>query len=251
MAIPGPRRHQTVEDAPDARLRRKHVGELCRKLHRQVSIAVAAVVVSLSVTGFLLNHPGWLGAPSERTLSLAANPLDPDRLLRGTRSSLYASYDGGRTWDEVPMLFPAEKVVDIAYASGETNAVYVVLQDLGLIRSYDGGGVWERVPIGFVPIAEGVRLDRIAVTPDECLSLWTSQGLFLSDDRGRSWRRIGELRNEPYDWHTLVHQVHTGYFFGAWFVYVHDAAAWGLVSLVISGLLIWRKRNDKARRDAA
>ena len=245
MAIPKLRRLDAGGDLGERR-RNKPVNEQSRKLHRQISLAIALIVISLSVTGFLLNHPGLLGAPAERTLALVVNPSDPDYLLRGTRSSLYASYDAGKSWDEVPMLFPAEKPVDIAYASGSSDIVYVVLQDLGLIRSYDGGVVWERVPIGFVPVAEGIRLDKIAVTSAEHLSLWTSHGLHLSEDKGKSWRRIGQHAAEGYDWYALIHQLHTGYFFGAWFVYVHDFAAWGLIALVVSGLIIWRKRNGKS-----
>ncbi len=251
MAIPEfGQLHLEENDGCGSRNRSKAIHEQSRKLHRRVGVAVAAIVVSLSVTGFLLNHPGLLGAPVERTLSLAVNPTDPEHLMRGTRSSLYASFDRGSTWAEVPMLFPAEKAVDITYAPDNSGTVYVVLQDMGLIRSYDGGFVWEPVSIGFVPIAEGIRLDRIAVTANERLSLWTSHGLFLSEDKGKSWQRIGEWAEEGVDWYTLVHQLHTGYFFGAWFVYVHDFAAWGLVGLVISGLLIWRKRNAKSRRDS-
>jgi uncharacterized iron-regulated membrane protein len=230
--------------------RTKAIQDQSRKLHRQVGIAVSLVVLSLAATGFLLNHPGLLGAPAERTLSLAANPADPNHLLRGTRSSLYASLDAGLTWDEVPMLFPAEKVVDITYATAPEDVVYVVLQDDGLIRSYDGGFVWERVPIGFVPVVEGIRLDRIAVSSGEGLSLWTSNGLFQSADKGTSWRKVGDSAVEGFDWYAFVHQLHTGYYFGPWFVYVHDFGAWGMMGLVISGLVIWRKRNGKSRRDS-
>ena len=251
MALPKLRRLTLHRGDSLGKCRRSNVlQDQSRRLHRQVGIAVSLIVLSLSVTGFLLNHPGLLGAPVERTLSLAANPADSNHLLRGTRSSLYASFDAGQSWDEVRMLFPAEKVVDITYASHLDDVVYVVLQDDGLIRSYDGGFVWERVPIGFVPVVEGIRLDRIAVTSEEGLSLWTSNGLFQSADKGVSWRRVGDAAAEGFDWYAFVHQLHTGYYFGSWFVYVHDFGAWGMIGLVLSGLIIWRKRNGKSRRDA-
>lgn len=237
-------------DTLGRRRRTKVIQDQSRNLHRQVGIAVSLVALSLAATGFLLNHPGLLGAPVERTLSLAVNPADPNHLLRGTRSSLYASLDSGLSWDEVPMLFPAENVVDITYATAPRDVVYVVLQDDGLIRSYDGGFVWERVPIGFVPVVEGIRLDRIAVSAEERLSLWTSNGLFQSVDKGTSWLKVGDSAVEGFDWYVFVHQLHTGYYFGPWFVYVHDFGAWGIMGLVISGLVIWRKRNGKPRGDS-
>jgi hypothetical protein len=242
-------RNNEASDTDAAQRRGKVLGDQSRKLHRQVGVAISVVVISLAATGFLLNHPGLLGAPVERTLSLAVNPADSNHLLRGTRTTLYASHDAGSTWEEAPMLFPAEKAVDITYSTGPSASVYVVLQDDGLIRSYDGGYVWERVPIGFVPVVEGIRLDRIAVSADEGLSLWTSNGLFLSNDKGKSWRSAGEGHTVSFNWYALIHQLHTGYYFGAWFVYVHDFAAWGLIGLVLSGFIIWHKRNGKSRRD--
>ena len=76
-------------------------------------------------------------------------------------------YDVGESRQEVPMLFPGEKAVDIVFSSGSSEVVYVVLQDTGLIRSYDGGVVWEKVQVRFVPVVEGIRLDKLAVTADE------------------------------------------------------------------------------------
>ena len=148
--------------------------EFFRKLHRYVGIGALIFLSLLAISGFLLNHPSLLGAPSERTLSFAVDPRDPQHLYRGTRSALYSSEDGGKTWTEVPMLFAAERAVDIAYAPDNPNHIYVVLEDLGLIRSTDGGIVWEQVSLGFMPLAEGIRLQRIGIGSTQNLNLWTS-----------------------------------------------------------------------------
>jgi photosystem II stability/assembly factor-like uncharacterized protein len=218
-----------------------------RKLHRLVGVAVSLFLLSLAVTGFLLNHPAWLGAPAERTLSLAADPTDPDRLFRGTRSCLFVSNDGGVTWDEVNMMIPLEHVVDVAFEPGAPATVYAVGRDQGVIRSTDGGYVWESVPIGFVPAAEGVHLERIAVGTGADIRLWTSSGLRASDDGGQTWVGVGETTAEVGDLRTLVHQVHTGYIFGRGMVFAHDVAAVGTVGLIVTGLVIWRRRNGRAR----
>ncbi|MGA1197428.1 MAG: hypothetical protein ACO36I_13125, partial [Candidatus Latescibacterota bacterium] len=127
---------------------KRRILEVCRKLHRYIGVGTLIFVVLLALSGFLLNHPSLLGAPSEPTLSFAVDPLDPQHLYRGTRSGLYASDDGGQSWYEVPMLFAAERAVDITFAPDNPDHIYVALEDLGLIRSTDGGIVWEQIPLG-------------------------------------------------------------------------------------------------------
>ena len=163
-----------------------------RKLHRYVGMGTLVFLSFLAISGFLLNHPNLLGAPSQRTLSFAVDPLDSQHLYRGTRSALYSSDDGGKTWAEVPMLFAAKRAVDIAYAPDNPDHIYIALEDLGLIRSTDGGIVWEQIPLGFVPLAKGIRLQRIALGPTQNLNLWTSGGLLTSTNAGKTWASVGQ-----------------------------------------------------------
>ncbi len=218
---------------------RKKRAEFFRKLHRYVGIGALAFLLLLAISGFLLNHPSLLSAPSERTLSFAVDPLNAQHLYRGTRSALYSSDDGGKTWTECPMLFAAERAVDIAFAPDNPHHIYVVLEDLGLIRSTDGGIVWEQVSLGFVPLAEGIRLQRIGIGSTQHVSLWTSGGLLTSSNGGQTWASVGQPVAPGRDLYTIIHQIHTGYFFADWFVYLYDIAAWGLIALSISGLVIW------------
>jgi photosystem II stability/assembly factor-like uncharacterized protein len=205
-------------------------------------------LIFLALSGFLLNHPSLLGAQPEHTLSFAVDPLDEMHLFRGTRSGLYGSDNGGRSWVEVPMLFAAERAVDIAFSPQNPDHIYVVLEDLGLIHSSDGGIVWEQIALGFVPIARGIRLLSMGVGPNESLYVWTSGGLLTSQDGGKTWASVGGATQPGFDFYTLVHQIHTGYFFADWFVYVYDAAACGMVLLSISGVLIWGRLRSGKRR---
>ena len=186
------RRSKTIPLHKEQPKTRKKRAEFFRKLHRYVGIGALIFLSLLAVSGFLLNHPGLLGAPSERTLSFAVDPRDPQHLYRGTRSALYSSENGGKTWIEVPMLFAAERAVDIAYAPDNPDHIYVVLEDLGLIRSTDGGIVWEQVGLGFMPLAEGIRLQRIGIGSTQNLNLWTSGGLLTSSNGGKTWASIAQ-----------------------------------------------------------
>ncbi|MFT5368574.1 MAG: hypothetical protein ACI8V2_003540 [Candidatus Latescibacterota bacterium] len=239
---------KTIPLQPTSQNPKWRVMEIYRKLHRYIGIGTLVFLIILALSGFLLNHPSLLGAPSERTLSFAVNPLDTQHLYRGTRSGLFASDDGGQSWYEVPMLFAAENAVDIAFAPDNPEHVYVALEDLGLICSTDGGIVWEQIPLGFIPLAEGVHLQRIGVGANESLHLWTSGGLISSPDGGTTWTSVGTPVQPGKDLYTLIHQIHTGYFFADWFVYVYDVAAWGIVILSFSGLLIWWRIQFGKRR---
>ncbi|MDE0686134.1 MAG: PepSY domain-containing protein, partial [Candidatus Poribacteria bacterium] len=104
----------------------------------------------------------------------------------------------------------------------------------------------ERVGLGLMPLAEGVRLQRIGIGSTQNLNLWTSGGLLTSSNGGKTWASVGQSTEPGRDLYTIIHQIHTGYFFADWFVYLYDIAAWGLIGLSISGLIIWwrtRKRR--------
>lgn len=224
----------------------RKVNEQIRTGHRWVGAISAIFVLSLAVTGVLLNHPELLGVDGSRTEAIAYDPGDVDVIYRGSDRALQRSLDGGANWQEVPMLFPAEAVVDIVFVPGSPDRIYVVIEDLGVIRSTDGGVVWEPFSIGFRPAAEGIKLRRLAVSSSEEMSLLTSAGTYVSDAGGENWRPTGD--SSSVDLYKVIHQIHTGYYFTNWFRYVHDGAGIALVSLVLTGLFLLRRRNTKSRR---
>ena len=198
--------------------------ERIRTGHRWIGGVSAVFVLSLAVTGVLLNHPELLGVDDSRSRVIAYDPMATDVLYRGSDHALDRSLDGGVTWQEVPMLFPAQ----------------------GVIRSIDGGVVWESFSIGFRPAAEGIKLRRLAVSPLEEMSLITSAGTYVSDAGGENWRPTGDPSS--IDLYKAIHQIHSGYYFANWFKYVHDGAGIALISLVFTGFFLLRRRNIKFRR---
>ncbi len=225
------------------------MNENLRTWHRWIGGVSALFVISLAVTGVVLNHPELFGVNAERTEVVAYDPSDASVVYRGSDRALERSVDGGNTWEEVPMLFPAEGVVDIVFVPGSSKRIYIALEDYGLIRSIDGGTVWEPFTIGFRPAAEGIRLERLAIGPSEKMTLVTSSGLFVSESGGTSWRPSGDASS--FDLYKVIHQIHTGYYFADWFRYVHDGAGIALVSLVVTGLLLLRRWNNKPRRGSS
>jgi hypothetical protein len=217
-----------------------------RSVHRLLGPPAGALLVVLAGTGFMLNHPAWLGAPRERTLAVAVDPTDSQHVLRGTASGLFESFDAGAVWEEVEPLLPLEHVVDIDFSPDGTREVMVVSRDLGVFRSADGGSVWEPVDIGFVPIVEGVQLEQIALGSNGEIYLSTSSGLRSRGANEPSWRLLGRSSGGSRDLHAVVRQIHTGHFFGPSFVHAADAAAIGTAVLVVTGALIWRRRSRRS-----
>ena len=71
-------------------------------LHRMIGLAAALFLGLLAITGLLLNHPALLGGASARVRALAVDPVDPQRMWRGTEAGLFRSEDNGRTWGDWP-----------------------------------------------------------------------------------------------------------------------------------------------------
>jgi uncharacterized iron-regulated membrane protein len=208
--------------------------------HNWVGLASAVFLTALLVTGVALNHPDrFIGGASSERLSLAADPWRSGRLYRGTASGLQRTEDGGATWEEVPMLFPAVEVVDVAFHPADRDAVYVLQRWQGVLASRDGGTVWEPFEVPFDPTAAGVELVGLTVTPAGELFLETSAGLLTRAAGAGAWTpRDFDLKRR--NWTRIVKSLHNGHFFGTWFVKVYDAAAAALLLLIVTGIVLWR-----------
>lgn len=122
------------------------------------------------------------------TYSPAISPVDPDRILFGTfQKGAYFSRDGGAT------LIPVCKngvcvATTFAGKDWRTALASVIHYDSGntfLWRSHDAGDRWVREPVRFA-------VSRFATEP-ETNRVWaaTGDGVYLSTDSGRTWRRAG------------------------------------------------------------
>lgn len=216
---------------------------LLKNVHNWVGLASAAFLLALLVTGIALNHPGALipGSQAER-LALAAHPSDPRVLYRGLSSALERSRDGGATWEEVPMLFPASEVVDIAFHPRDPRTVAVLQRWQGPLLSTDGGTVWEPVGLHFDPQAAGVELVALSFSGAGELWLETSAGL-LKRPAGGEWTSV-DFDPARKNWLRLARTLHNGHFFGTWFVKLYDAAAVALLLLIVTGIVLWRVKSS-------
>lgn len=122
-----------------------------------------------------------------KVTSLLVGPGDPDRVLAGTWERVWRSDDGGRTWYGVfdGMILDSE-VFTLTPVPGRPDEIWA--STCGWVyRTGDAGGRWQRFTEGF----EQRRTPAFDVLPGGRLLAGTVEGLHLSDDGGRTWRRSG------------------------------------------------------------
>jgi photosystem II stability/assembly factor-like uncharacterized protein len=150
-----------------------------------------------------------------KIFSLAFHPSDPKTIFAGTEPALlFRSRDGGETWTELDGVrklpgrskwcYPAPPYIahikGIAIHPEDPEVMYCSIEEGGVIQSLDAGESWRYVSKGeaetFRPVSRvtGVYQDchvvRISPHDPDSLFLTTGDGLYRSDDCGKSWRRI-------------------------------------------------------------
>jgi photosystem II stability/assembly factor-like uncharacterized protein len=192
-------------------------------------------------------------------LNMVCLNTDPEFFYIGTNAGLFKSFNQGRAWvkDEYKginhvssLLVNPENISKLTLATGER-----------ILVSHDGGDSWE--PVNFNPgelqgdlfssraptLTRTYRID----SPSPVFIAGTTSGLFLSRDGGKHWREqeLSNSANQPQertmDLVKLFTEIHTGRFFGSYFVLLVDLATLGLILLVISGIWVGVARNKIKR----
>ena len=130
------------------------------------------------------------GAPLQAggILSLEVHPTDPDRLLAGTPSGLWATDDGGATWRVEA--WPGVAVTALRYAANGRLYAYGAHPDLGLVARQDGG--W--APLGLV-LGGGDVVGYVAPHPTDPATVYVGSlgmDVLATTDGGATWRHLAE-----------------------------------------------------------
>ncbi len=169
--------------------------------------------------------------------ALAADPGNPDRCFVASLGHLWGANaergvhrttDGGRSWQQVLKVDAEVGACDVVLAPDNPQVVYAALYKArrtpwsfdgvtdkgGIWRSEDGGDTWARLGEGLPARTGRIGLAIAASNPDvlyACVesdqggsgrSAWDDRspagGLFRSDDRGNTWRRVNDLNFRPF-----------------------------------------------------
>jgi photosystem II stability/assembly factor-like uncharacterized protein len=126
--------------------------------------------------------------------SIAIDPQNGRTLLVGSRDSLlFRSDDAGASWRLLPFARRTPGVFNSVLIDPTNSQHYYAgldagdSQDSGVYESKDSGEHWEPM-VGI----RGSRIESLALSPtsSKVLAAGTSQGVFLTEDGGATWRRI-------------------------------------------------------------
>ncbi len=201
----------------------------------------------------------WSDQISE-VLSLVSLNTEPEFIYIGTKSGLFKSFNQGRNW--IKDRHKEITAVVCLIANPNDIADLLVAADDKVLASKDGGDNWREISYSAGSensqgMAHVTRILRVK-SPSPLQLVGTTEGLFLSSDGANSWTKIelangngqAVLEERKMDLVKLVTEIHTGRFFGSYFMLLVDLATLGLVVLVFTGIAVtvYRKKIKKSKK---
>jgi photosystem II stability/assembly factor-like uncharacterized protein len=157
-------------------------------------------------------------------LFVAINPVNPEIIFIGTEAGLFLTKNGGKNWRRDRSLPSESRVSFITIDPSKPNIIYAIT-NRGLYKSTNSGINWERIFESYISENDNrenyiitnqieivetnkVRneLKSIAINPADPKTVYigTSEGLFVSDDEGLTWKIAGSSGLISRDIHHLV-----------------------------------------------
>jgi len=130
----------------------------------------------------------------------------PYGIILGTKAGLFLSTDRGRSWHKARASLGSSHILAIACYPKEADSLYVACVD-GVFRSSDQGQNWEKIFVAR-PTEDGLNEDEAIEDQDEeerfsqirylcidpqdpdILYLATEKGVYISQDKGKSWKAM-------------------------------------------------------------
>lgn len=236
--------------------------------HRYVGISAALLVLILAVTGLMLNHTGELELDSQHIQNnwlLDHYGISAPQEVRSYQvNDRWLSQWGDRLFlDQVDLGATSQPLFGMLFYDGMfvlalQSEVWLLTVEGDVIEKMRGT---EGIPAGISAIGltdEG----RVAVmaahgvyTADQSLVIWEDapEAITVWVDSAELPAQLKQILLEKYRGHGLslervILDLHSGRLFGAYGIYVMDAAAVLMVFLALSGTWIWGIRHVRTRQ---
>ena len=119
----------------------------------------------------------------------------PGRIYLLGRDGLFASADGGQSYERVPSALPEGAEIATLAVAKQPGEILLAVIDGQVMVSENGGRQWHRRAqgLGDTPI------DTVALDPDSPQRVWAAGAdrIYVSDDLGATWRALGQPLPEP------------------------------------------------------
>jgi photosystem II stability/assembly factor-like uncharacterized protein len=181
---------------------------MVRRAFRFLSFVLPLAALALGGWALSTATEDWkLAGPFGGTAnSIAVDPQQPQSLLAGAMNSLmFHSSDAGATWSLIDFPQLSLSTVTSILIDPSDSAHYLAgmtaAEGGGLFESHDGGKTWSAVKdiSGF-----GVRALAAAPSNPSRFVAGTLRGVMLSDDSGKSWKRISDAQNSEMEGITSI-----------------------------------------------
>lgn len=144
-----------------------------------------------------------LFSPPDRIVSLATDPLNPNRVYAGTSSGLYVSYDQGKQWNRINSNLEIGVITGIGFSSdGTTMYVFSSLDGVGFIAISPDGGQTLIKTTSQIPYADVVwnfapgRNGEMYATAMQKVSSGMASSVYMTNDHGLTWTLEGTNNSE-------------------------------------------------------
>lgn len=147
--------------------------------------AVCAGFLASGRTGFAQSVWTSLGPDGGEVRAIAVAPTAPATVYAGLLSGVFASLDGGQTWNATGPGLTDPRVVALAVDPRDPRVVWATTEG-GLFRSTDGGSRW----VARTPTTS--RVDVVLLDPVRAATVFAVAGelLYKTTDEGVTWTKV-------------------------------------------------------------